>query len=178
MSFRTVVPKVAAGVALAGTLAGGSVYATTENVVAEVEFIAPITLTENATLSFGRLSTLMVGGDTVTINTDDSYTQNQPTNVAGGVQQAADLTVTATAGQAIDIEIQNVSVPGGVYTLGGWTCRYAGGADGVCDPGTPMPIAGGTVVGSSTIEVGATLTAGAVVAGVQNGSFDVVVLYQ
>ena len=139
MSFRTVVPKVAAGVALAGTLAGGSVYATTENVVAEVEFIAPITLTENATLSFGRLSTLMVGGDTVTINTDDSYTQNLATNVAGGVQQAADLTVTATAGQAIDIEIQNVSVPAGVYTLGGWTCRYDGGASVIRAPPCRLP---------------------------------------
>jgi len=159
-------------------LTSGVANAATEPVTAFVEFIAPITLTENTPLSFGRLSTLMVGTDTVTINTDDTYTQNAPTNVAGGIQTAADLTVTATAGQAIDIEIQNVSTPAGVYTLGSWTCRYASGADGACNPGAPMGIPAGSVVASTNIEIGATLTAAAVVAGVQNGSFDVVVLYQ
>jgi len=165
--------KVLAVAAIAGiSLAATTAYATTLSVNANVTFVDTITLTENNPLNFGLINTTMIAGDTVAINTADAVSDSGG-RVAGGTQQSADLTVTATVGQSTNILVNNV-VNGTGYGLGTWRCKYDAGVESACD-GAGLNV---TSVASGILKVGATLTGdGFDVAGPANGSFDVVVTY-
>lgn len=163
--------------ALAGLItAAGALQANAanpESVTAEVEFVAPITITENNALQYGLLDVNMANAETVVVGTDDSVT-DAGSNVLGGTQAAADLTVAATAAQSITILVDNVSSGSG-YALGTFLCSYDGGADTACDGGGMSA----TSVASAVLEIGATLTGdGTATVGAANGSFDVTVSYQ
>ena len=153
----------------ASVLLASNTFAATENVNAEVQFVSPVSITENNPLQFGLLDAGLANLETVVIATDDSVTDSA-SNVLGGTQAAADLTVSATAGQSINISISSI-VNGTGYALGSFTCDYNGNGSGACGAETS--------VASGTLEIGATLTGdGLAVAGTANGSFDVVVDYQ
>ncbi len=74
------------GSALMGlTLTTGANAANPEQVPVEVTFATAITIVENNPLQIGVLDVLMAVSDTVTINTDDSFTESA-SNVIGGAQ--------------------------------------------------------------------------------------------
>lgn len=145
-----------------------------ESVTAEVEFVDPITITENNALQFGLLDQNMADLETVVIATSGSVT-DAGSNVQGGTQAAANLTVASTASQGITILVDNV-VNGTGYALGTFMCDYnTAAASGACD-GSGLSA---TSAASATLLIGATLTGdGLSVAGAANGSFDVTVTYQ
>lgn len=163
------------GSAIAGLMLTTSAFAANpEQVDVEVTFVAAITVAEVNSLKFGLLDVAMGSLEEVVIDPDDTVTDND-TNVIGGVQEAADLTITATATAPINILIDNVSTGTG-YSLTNWTCDYEGGADVACD-GAGMDIA--SAVASGALRVGVTLLGdGSAAAGNQDGSFDVTVTYQ
>ena len=153
----------------ASVLVASQTFAATENVTAEVQFVSPVAIVENNALQFGLLDAGLANAETVVIATDGSVT-DAASNVLGGTQAAADLTVTATAGQSINISISSI-VNGTGYALGSFTCDYDGNGSGACGSATS--------VASATLNIGATLTGdGTAVAGTANGSFDVVIDYQ
>jgi hypothetical protein len=138
-----------------------------------VEFVAPVTITENNPLQYGLLDVNMAGAQTVVITPAGGLTDASG-NVIGGTQAAANLTVTATNAQPITIAIGSITSNTG-YTLGQFTCNYNSGADTGC-AGAGYSETSST---SATLLIGATLTGdGAAVPGVQNGSFDVTISYQ
>jgi hypothetical protein len=144
-----------------------------ESVVAEVEFVAPVTITENNPLQFGLLDVNMINLESIVIAPNGAVA-DPASRILGGTQAAANLTVTATASEAITILVDNIVANTG-YSLSGFTCNYNSGADTACD-GAGYPE---TSAASATMTVGATLTGnGLAVPGVFNGSFDVTVTYQ
>ncbi len=166
--------------ALLGSILIGLIFATSasaanpEPVTVEVEFVDPITIVENNALQFGLLDVNLGGAEVVIIAPDGGLT-DAGSNVLGGTQAAADLTVAAQAGLPINILVDNISANTG-YTLATFICDYDGGADLACD-GTGLNVA--SSVASAALRVGVTLsgTGGALV-GTFNGSFDVTVIYQ
>ncbi len=145
-----------------------------EQVPVEVEFVDLISITEDSELKFGLLDVNLANLETVVIAPDDSVT-DASSRVVGGVQRAADLTVTATAGKPITILADNVSAATG-YTLGTWMCNYDGaGSDSACDGAGYSA----TTVANATLKVGVTLTGnGSAVAGVDDSTFDVTITYE
>ena len=145
---------------------------TPEPVVAEVEFVGPIIIFEQAPLRFGLIDVNMLPTETVTINTDSSFTDSD-LNVVGGPKNAANMDITAATGRAITILVDNIFGNTG-YTLGAFICSYDGDTDGDCSAGMPET----TVPGTVTLLVGATMTGILTpVAGVFNGSFDITITY-
>ena len=166
--------RLAAIVGSALMLASG-VGAAQEPVVVEVEFVDPITVTEQNPLQYGLLDQNLASGETVTISPADPTTVSGDTGrVLGGTQAAADLDITATAGHPITILVDNITSNTG-YTLATFMCNYASGTDTACDGVGYVE----TSVASTKLYVGATLTGdGFAVVGVYNGGFDVTVAYQ
>ncbi len=159
--------------AFAALLMANVVPAAVENIVAEAEFVAPVTIVENNALQFGLLDVNMANLETIVIGTDDAVT-DAGSNVLGGSQAAADLTVTATTGHTITILVDTV-VSGSGYALATFLCSYDGGADTACDGGGYTV----TSVASAIIEVGATMTGdGTSTVGAANGSFNLTINYQ
>lgn len=171
--MKRVTGPLSLGVVALALSAVGAMAANPESVNAEVEFVSPITITENNALQYGLLDVNMANAETVVIGTDDSVT-DAGSNVMGGSQAAADLTVAATAAQSITILVDSVSSGSG-YALGTFLCSYNGGTDTACDGGGMSA----TSVASAVLEIGATLTGdGLASVGVANGSFNVTVSYQ
>lgn len=163
------------GSALLGLVPAAIVIAANpESVTVGMSFLDPVTITEVNPLQFGLLNVNMKNNEKVTIGPNGSVTDTKG-NVVGGTQAAANLTVTATASQTITITIGNVSSATG-YSLGSFKCRYNGaGTDSTCDGGGYSA----TSASSATLLVGATLTGnGNAVAGTDNSTFDVTVVYQ
>jgi hypothetical protein len=165
-----------AGSALMGLmLATGASAANPEQVPVEVEWVAPVAITENNALQFGKLDVGTAASETVTINTDDTYSESTASTVVGGTQAAADLTITVPASTAITMLVDNIGV-GTYYTLGTFLCSYEGGADTACDAEYNLTSA---AAASGVVEIGATLTVvGTPTAVVDNTTFDVTVTYQ
>jgi len=159
---------------IAMMFATGVDAANPEPVVAEVEFIDPITITETNALQYGLVDVGFTGAETIVIGTNDALTDAAGRVINPGAIAAADFTVTATTAQAITILVDNTS--GGVgYTIASFICNYDGGTDTACD-GAGY---GETSVASATLSIGATISAnGSAVVGVDNGSFDVTITYQ
>jgi len=165
-----------AGSALMGLMFTTGTYAAVEQVTAEVEFVTAVALTEVNALQFGLLDVAMGNTETVVISPDDPTTvTDASSNVAGGAQAAAKLTVTAVAAQTITILVDNVTAATG-YALGTWLCNYdAAASDSACDGGGYTE----TSIASATLLIGATLTGnGSAALGTDNSTFDVTVLYQ
>jgi len=154
-------------------LSAGLWAANPETAAVRVTFVDPIAITEVNALQFGSLDQNLANLESVTVAPDSAVTD--PTNrVEGGPQAAASLTITATPGQAITIQVNSV-VPGAGYSLTDFRCNYNSGADAVCD-GVGYSE---TSVASGNLLVGATLTGdGTTVAGVADGSLDVTIIYQ
>ena len=163
------------GSVLIGLMLATSAWALNpEPVTVEVEFVDPITITETNALQFGLLDVGLGGAEVVIIAPDGGLT-DLASNVLGGTQAAAALTVAATAGLPINILVDNI-LPNTGYTLGTVICDYDGGADLACD-GTGLNVA--SSVASAVLRVGVTLFGtGGAGAGTFNGSFDVTVIYQ
>ena len=165
--------------ALLGSVLIGLIFATSagaanpEPVTVEVEFVDPITITETNALQFGLLD-VSLGVALVIIDPDGTLT-DAGSNVLGGTQAAAALTVVGTAGLPINILVDNI-VPNTGYTLGTFVCNYNGGSDTGCQ-GAGLDVA--SSASSAPLLVGATLTGiGGAGVGASNGSFDVTVIYQ
>jgi len=176
MNTSTTMKRLAtiAGSALIGLMLATGVYAEVEQVTAEVEFVTPVSIGENASLRFGLLDVNLANLETIVIAPDNTVTDASG-RVAGGTQGAADLTITATGSQGITISVGNPSVATG-YTLGTWMCSYAGGTDTDCSSGYNQASAGD---GTATLLVGVTLTGnGSAALGDDDSTFDVTVIYQ
>jgi len=167
---------VIAGSALMGLMLATGIYAANpEQVTAEVEWIAPVAIAENNALQFGMLDVGTAASETVTINTDDTYSESTANTVVGGTQAAADLTITVPASTPISILVDNIGV-GTYYTLGTFLCNYEGAGDVACDAPYDFTSA---AAASGDVEIGATLTVvGTPTAVVDNTTFDVTVTYQ
>ena len=158
---------------MAGLLSYGAIFAANpEPVVVQVTFVDPITITEVNALQFGLLDQNLAVSETVVIIPGGGFTDSA-SRVLGGTQAAANLTVTATALQAITIDVTEVTEGAG-YTLGTYVCNYDGGTDTACEGGYAE-----TSVASATLLVGVTLTGdGSAVPGAADGSIDVTIFYQ
>ena len=165
---------VIAGSALMGLmLTTGVNAANPEPVAVEVTFVAAVTVTEVTPMQFGLLDVGLLGTESITIAPDDTVTGDTG-RVLGGSQLAGDLTIGATAGVTINIDVATVSTGTG-YTLGTWMCEYDALGPLACD-GVGWNV---TSVLSGALRVGVTLSGdGTAVAGNQDGVFDVTVAYQ
>ncbi len=148
-----------------------------EPVTVGMNFVDPITITENESLRFGLLDQAL-NTETIIIGTDDAVTGTGTALILGGTQAAADLTVAASVSMSITILVDNAS-PATGYTLGTWMCNYdTAGTDSACDGGgysETTPAASTT----ATLLIGVTLTGnGSAVAGNDDSTFDVTVTYQ
>ena len=163
------------GMAIAGVFGATAYAANPEPVVVEVEFVAPITITETNPIQFGLVDVNMGSGETIVISPGGGVT-DAASNLLNGAQAPAELTITATDGEAINIMVDNVSNGTG-YALSAFQCEYNGAAAAVCDgAGLNTNAAAG---GTATLTIGATLTGnGSATVGPDNGSFEVTVAYQ
>jgi hypothetical protein len=163
------------GSALMGLMFATGVYAAPENVVAEVTFADLLVVAEQTPLKFGVLDEALNTGETVIISPDAPPTVTDAgSNILGGTQAAADITITATTGVALSIQVSNI-VDGTGYALSAFMCSYNDLANTACQaaPYTPTSIA------SATLLIGATLTGdNLAVPGAANGTFDVTIIYQ
>ena len=151
----------------------GLVAANPETIPVRVSFVDPIAINEVNALEFGSLDQNLASSESVSIAPDSTVTD--PANrVEGGPQAAASLTITATPGRAITIQVGSVASGAG-YSLTGFSCNYDSGTDAACDGSGYSE----TSAASGTLNVGATLTGdGTATAGAADGSFDVTVTYQ
>ncbi len=181
MNTSTRMKKFAAmaGSALMGlTLTIGANAANPEQVDVNVTFIAPIAILEVSALRFGLLDVAMATSSTVTMNTDDTFSESVANTVVGGIQSAAELTITVADTTGISILVDNVAAAT-YYTLGTWLCSYQSAADVACDVAYPVTSSGGSSSGD-TLEIGAVLTKNSTpaTAVADNTTFDVTVIYQ
>jgi len=162
------------GSALIGLmLVTGADGANPEPVTVGMNFVDPITITENGSLRYGVLDQAL-NTETIIIAPDSSVSGTGTGLILGGTQAAADLTIAATASQTLSILVDN-PLPGAGYTLTLFRCKYAAEADAACDVGGYTA----TAVASGTLKIGATLTGdNSATAGNADGSFDVTVTYQ
>jgi hypothetical protein len=162
------------GSALIGLmLVTGADAANPEPVTVGMDFVDPITITENGSLRFGLLDQAL-NTETIIIAPNSGVSGTGTGLILGGTQAAADLTVTATASQSITILVDTI-VSGAGYTLGTFMCKYGSGTDTACD-GSGYSA---TSAASATLLIGATLTGdNTAVAGAADGSFNVTVAYQ
>ncbi len=138
-----------------------------------VSFVEPIAISEVNALEFGSVDQNLADSESVTVAPDSTVT-DPADRVEAGPQAAASLTVTATPGRAITIQVDSVDSGAG-YSLTDFHCNYNSGTDSACD-GSGYPVTSAT---SGTLNVGATLTGdGTATAGDADGSFDVTVTYQ
>ena len=166
---------VIAGSALMGLMLATGIYAANpESVVAEVEFVAPVTIAEDSSMQFGLLDVNLASLETIILAPDDSTSGTGTSRILGSAPLAADLTITASASTGITILVDNVTTGTG-YGLGTWMCEYDALGPLACD-GAGWDV---TSVASGALRVGVTLTGdGTAVVGNQDGSFDVTVSYQ
>lgn len=149
-----------------------AVNAETKNIETQVEFVAPVEITETNGLQFGMISTELANLETIIIGTDSTVTDSNG-RVLGGTQLAAKLTVAATVSKSINIVVNNIVGNNG-YGLDSFQCSYNGGVAKTCDGAGTNEVAAGT----ATLEIGARLVGnGSTTAGIYNGSFDVLVAY-
>ena len=168
------IPCVTVTVAIMGLLIPAALWAANpEPVAVGVTFVNPIAITEVNALQFGSIDQNLADSETVTVAPDGTVT-DPADRVEGGPQAAASLTISASPGQAITIQVDSV-VAGAGYSLTDFRCNYNSGADAACDG---MGYSESTVA-SGTLLVGVTLTGdGTAVAGAADGSFQVTVSYQ
>lgn len=174
MSFAAVL-----GSALIGLMISNSTDAANpEEVVVQVAFAAPITVTaETSALQFGTLDVGMLAAETVTINPDDTFSEVPAGGVLGGLQRSGKVDATATPGRPINILVDTITPGSAQYTLTAFICDYNGGADLPCDGAGMSAVA--AVTPPNEIRIGATLTAaGGAVAGDDDGTFEVTVAYE
>jgi len=152
-------------------LATGVDAANPETVSVDVTFVAAITIVEDSALLFGLIDEAL-NTETITIATNDGLTDGGGM-VIGGLQRAADLTITATGGVSMNIAIGGIT-PNTGYTLATFMCDYELGTITACDGGGYTV----TSVADGALRVGVTLTGNNLaVPGVSNGSFTVTVSY-
>ena len=175
-SFRAI--RKALGCLLAGALCFGNAHAANpENLAAGVEFVAPITMAAVNGLDFGLIDEAL-NLETIIIGTDNAQSGTIAAGLLlGGTIEAAEVTVTATTGTAINILVDTI-VDGTGYALSAFQCDYnGGGTTGTCSGGG-LDIAS-AAAGGITVLIGATLTGdNAASAGNADGSFDVTAAYQ
>ncbi len=169
-----------AGSALVGLIfATGANAANPEPVPVRVEWIAPAAIAENAVMNFGLLDVAAAGGVTVTINTDDSFSESTANTVVGGIQAAAQVTITVADTTPITILVDSIGA-GAHYTLSAFMCSYQSAAAVACSASAYDVTS--TATSSTTgdiVEIGATLlTAGGASAVTDDTTFDVTVTYQ
>ena len=154
-------------------LPGGFAAANPVTVPVQVTFVDPIAISETNALQFGSVDQNLASSESVSVAPDSTVT-DPADRVEGGPQAAASLTITATPGQAITIQVDSID-PGAGYSLSNFQCSYNSGADTVCDGSGYSEISSA----SGTLLVGATLTGDdTATAGTADGSFDVIVTYQ
>ena len=155
------------------SLPAGVVVANPVTVPVQVTFVDPIAISETNALQFGSVDQNLASSESVTVAPDSTVT-DPADRVEGGPQAAASLTITATPGRAITIQVDSVD-PGAGYSLTDFSCNYNSGADTACDDSGYSE----TSTASGTLNVGATLTGdGTATAGAADGSFDITVTYQ
>ena len=147
-----------------------------EIVTVQVAFVAPISMgVEKNPLQFGSLDVAMLATETVTINTNGTFSEAPAGGVVGGVQDSAKIDALSTPGRPINILVDLV-VDGGDYALTLFRCDYDGGADLPCEGGGMSET---SVASPTEIRVGATLTAnGGATEGDDPGSFRLTVSYE
>ncbi len=154
-------------------LPGGFAAANPVTVPVQVTFVDPIAINEVNALQFGSIDQNLANSESVTVAPDSTVT-DPADRVEAGPQAAASLTLTASPGQAITIQVDSVDSGTG-YSLSDFQCNYNSGTDSACDGSGYSE----TSVDSGTLNVGATLTGdGTATAGDADGSFDVIVTYQ
>ncbi len=166
------IPCVTAAV-MGLSFTAGLVAANPETVPVRVTFVDPIAINETNALEFGSVDQNLASSESVSIAPDSTVT-DPADRVEAGPQAAASLTVTATPGRAISIQVDSVDSGAG-YSLSDFRCNYNSGTDSACDGSGYSE----TSVDSGTLNVGATLAGdGTATAGDADGSFDVTITYQ
>jgi hypothetical protein len=168
--------------AIAGSALVGLMFATSANaanpepVPVEVEWVAAIVVGPSTALQFGLLDVGTAASETVTIDTDNSYSESTANTVVGGTQLAATVTITVADTTPITIVADN-HLGATYYTLDTWVCSYNLGADAPCVTATPYDVAASGT--SADVKIGATLTVvGTPTPITDDSTFDLTVTYQ
>ncbi len=166
------------GCAFAGLLSFNSAQAANPlTVVAEVAFVAPIDITQTNPLRYGLLNVAMPALDIITVPAVGPAF-DPGSNIVGGAQNAALLSVSSTVSQPINILVNNPLSGGGAYSLATFMCDYDGGGAAACDGAGGLDTTSGAASPANLL-IGATLTgAGGAAPGSFFGSFDVTITYQ
>ena len=165
------------GSALMGLMLATAAYATVEQVPVEVTWIAPISVASTQAMQFGLLDVNTVAAETVTILTDNTYTESTPDTVIGGTQLSAVLTITVANLTNISIIADN-HLGATYYTLDTWMCNYEGAGATACDVAYDLQ-SSATSISGDTLVMGATLHALASITAITDDStYDVTVTYQ
>ena len=160
-------------------LGAGGAYAATTVVTASIKFLSDVTISAlSPQPSFGNVKALTVG--TYVLSTAGTVTPSGGGVLEGGSPHAGSTTITASAGNAINIfasgytnGVTDATVPSAA------TCNYNGAGEVPCGTaGTPMAIA--APVASATMLVGLTVltTVTATSGTTDNPSFTLNVVYQ
>ncbi len=159
------------GSALTGLMLATAAHSAVENVVAQVKFANPVTITPVNALQFGIIDHVL-NTETIIIGTDDGLSGTGAGLVLGGTQAAAELTIAAEASQVLTILIDTI-LPGVGYALSAFVCNYDTGTDTACNSYTP------TAVASAPLLIGATLTGDNLATpGNRDGTFNITIAYQ
>ncbi len=148
-------------VAVLSAMGATSVYAASIQGQAEATIVTAITLSETATMNFGKITPGASGG-TVTLGTTDTITSYGGTTAAvlGGTVSSGQITIdTGTAGESVTIVVSGGAVN---LTSGANTMQFT--------PNTTHSLGSPYVLGSGddTIEVGGSLV---VAAGQAEGTY-------
>lgn len=166
--------KILAGLTISAV--AGVAFATTQSMTADVEFVAPIVLSNPVNLDFGQISTSSSPGDTFAVDTAGSMTASTPADALGG-HAVGSVDVAATNLSVLDITIDTITtVNSAVFGLTLPVCSYAGGGEAAC--GAADGFQGTATAGTDTMNIGMTLTTGAApAAGTYTETFNVNVVY-
>jgi hypothetical protein len=159
--------------AAAASLTTGANAATTATAGATAEILSSINIVKDTDLDFGQIA--VNGAGTVKIDTGATPADTCSANlVCAGTKTRAGFTVTGARNLGVLVTLPSSAVTltgsgGGTMSLGSFTSYFP--------TGTTLTAASGTI-GTTTIDVGGTLTVAAgQTTGVYTGSFDVSVAY-
>ena len=168
--MRKSIRLAAVSIAAAASFASAAHAADTATATASAEVLSTIAVTKDLDMSFGQVA---VNGDgTFVLGADGTFSCTAAL-ICAGTRQAAQFTVTGTAGVAVTACVNQASIDlvhatdnTKTFTLDNFVVDFPSG----------NTLAGG----SSTFNVGGTLNvvAANALAGVYSGSFDVTVEYQ
>lgn len=155
----------------AAALISSNALAVTESVTAHIAFDTTLGLNEEEAMDFGVVKAAQSG--TYALSTGGVITPGGGGVWLSGTPTPADITISGSTTQTINISVGNAASDNGV-SIGTFVCDYNGGGSGSCTiNGAAAPGAGKTLLVGATATVDGSQAAGETA----EPTFDVVAVY-